>query len=152
MQILVDADACPVVIRDILCKAAHKRGIPLVFFANQPFSVPQSLFINFYQVAQGFDMADAEIIQRASEGDLIITGDIPLASEIIKLGARVLTPRGEQYTSENIGQRLQMRDFMETMRASGGHSGGPRPLSRIDRKHFADQLDRLLTRLIRKTT
>lgn len=145
MQILVDADACPVVIREILYRAAQKREIKLTLFANQSFQVPVSPFISLFQVAKGPDMADHEIAARVAAGDLVITADIPLASEVLEKGARVVTPRGERYTENNIRQRLQMRDFMETMRASGEHTGGPPPLTHGDRKTFADQLDRLLT-------
>ena len=149
MQILVDADACPVVIRDILYRAAQKRALTLTLFANQSFQVPASPLISLYQVAQGPDMADHEIAARVVEGDLVITADIPLANEVLEKGALVITPRGERHTKNNIRQRLQMRDFMETMRASGEHTGGPPPLNQTDRKAFADQLDRVLTRAIR---
>ena len=102
--------------------------------------------MSLFQVPSGFDEADKEIERRVSEGELVITADIPLASDVIAKGALVLTPRGERYTENNIKQRLQMRDFMETMRSSGEHTGGPAALSLTDRKHFSDQLDRLLTR------
>ena len=146
MQIWVDADACPSVIREIIAKAAHNRLIPTTFVANHNFSLPNSQFVNFYQVPSGFDEADKEIEHRVSHGDLVITADIPLASDVLQRGALVLTPRGERYTDNNIKQRLQMRDFMETMRSSGAQTGGPPALSLSDRKHFSDQLDRLLTR------
>ena len=148
MQILVDADACPVVIRDILFRAAQKRGLKLTLFANQSFQVPASPLISLYQVAKGPDMADHEIAARVELGDLVITADIPLASEVLDKGALVITPRGERYTQDNIRQRLQMRDFMETVRASGEHTGGLPPLNQADRKAFADQLDRILTRAL----
>lgn len=124
MNILVDADACPVVIRDILYRAAQKRQIALTLFANQSFHIPQSNFITLYQVAQGPDVADHEISRRVVAGDLVITADIPLAYEVLQQDAHVMTPRGERYTANTIRQRLQMRDFMETMRAAGQHSGG----------------------------
>lgn len=149
MRILVDADACPVVIREMLYRAAQKRQITTTLFANQSFQVPASPLISLYQVAQGPDVADHEIVARVTLGDLVVTADIPLASEILEKGALVITPRGEHYTENNIRQRLQMRDFMETMRASGEHTGGPPPLSQADRKTFADQLDRLLTQATR---
>ena len=147
MQIWVDADACPSVIREIIAKAAHNRMITTTFVANHIFSLPNSQFVTFYQVPSGFDEADKEIERRVSHGDLVITADIPLASDVLQRGALVLTPRGERYTDNNIKQRLQMRDFMETMRASGEHTGGPSSLSLSDRKLFSDQLDRLLTGL-----
>ena len=146
MHILVDADACPAVIKDILYRAAQKRELKLTLFANQSFKVPASPFISLYQVAQGPDMADHEIAARVVAGDLVITADIPLANEVLENGALVVTPRGERYTQNNIRQRLQMRDFMETMRFSGEHTGGPPPLNQSDRKAFADQLDRILAR------
>ena len=146
MNIWVDADACPVVIRDILCRAAVKRQIETTFVANQAIRLTPSPWLKSLQVPQGFDVADDEIASRAQAGDLIITADIPLASEVLAKGSFVITPRGEQYTANNIKQRLQMRDFMETMRSSGEHTGGPPPLNQTDRKHFADQLDRLLQR------
>ena len=146
MQIWVDADACPGAIREIIAKAAHKRSITTTFVANHNFSLPNSPSVKLYQVPAGFDEADKEIERRVSEGDLVITADIPLASDVIEKGALVLTPRGERYTQNNIKQRLQMRDFMETMRSSGAQTGGPPALSLTDRKHFSDQLDRLLTR------
>ena len=146
MQIWVDADACPGAIREIIAKAAHKRSITTTFVANHNFSLPNSPSVKLYQVPAGFDEADKEIERRVSEGDLVITADIPLASDVIEKAALVLTPRGERYNQNNIKQRLQMRDFMETMRSSGAQTGGPPALSLTDRKHFSDQLDRLLTR------
>ena len=146
MKILVDADACPGVIREILCRAAIKREVSLCFVANQPIKLPSSPWLQSFQVPQGFDKADDEIALRVAPGDLVITQDIPLAAEVLEKQGLVLTPRGERHTSANIKQRLQMRDFMETMRASGQHTGGPPPLDQRDRKTFADQLDRLLTR------
>ena len=133
MQIWVDADACPSAIREIIAKAAHKRTIT-TFVANHSFSLPNSPFVKLYQVPSGFDEADKEIERRVTAGDLVITADIPLASDVLEKQALVLTPRGERYT-ENIKQRLQMRDFMETMRSSGAQTGGL-PLKLTDRKHF----------------
>ena len=146
MEIWVDADACPGVIREIIAKAAHKRAISATFVANHSFNLPKSPHVRLYQVPSGFDEADKEIERRVSEGDLVITADIPLASDVLEKAALVLTPRGERYTQNNIKQRLQMRDFMETMRSSGEHTGGPSALNLSDRKHFSDQLDRLLTK------
>ena len=150
MQIWVDADACPSAIREIIAKAAHKRQITSTFVANHNFSLPNSPMIRLYQVPPGFDEADKEIERRVAAGDLVITADIPLASDVLEKQALVLTPRGERYTENNIKQRLQMRDFMETMRSSGVQTGGPSALSLIDRKHFSDQLDRLLTRALKQ--
>ncbi len=146
MQIWVDADACPVVIKEILFRAAERTATKITLVANQSIRVPASDFIKTVQVPAGFDVADDEIVKRASPGDLVITADIPLAAEIIEKGAHALNPRGELYNSENIKALLNMRDFMDTMRGSGvDTSGGPPPLSHSDRQSFANHLDRFLT-------
>lgn len=144
MKIWVDADACPVVIKEILFRAAERTKIPLTLVANHVMRVPPSQYINFLQVPSGFDVADNEIVKRLESGDLVITSDIPLASEIIEKGATALNPRGDLYTKENIKQRLNMRDFMETLRSSGVETGGPPPLNQKDRQTFANQLDKWL--------
>lgn len=146
MKIWVDADACPGTVRDILCRAAERTGTYIVFVANQPVRLRPSKWTSAIQVQSGFDVADNEIVRRAEAGDLVITADIPLAAEVIAKGSLALNPRGELYTAETVKGRLNMRDFMETMRASGIHTGGPSALSHADRKAFSDQLDRLLTR------
>lgn len=146
MKIWVDADACPVVIKDILYRAAERTGIQLTLVANQAITVPRSRYINFIRVASGFDVADNEIVKRLDVGDLVITSDIPLAAEVIEKGGHALSPRGELYTPNNIKARLNMRDFMETLRASGVDTGGPPALSQGDRKAFADHLDRILAK------
>ncbi|HKI74044.1 MAG TPA: YaiI/YqxD family protein [Pseudomonadales bacterium] len=146
MQVWVDADACPVVIKEIVFRAAERRQIQTTLVANQYIRVPPSRFIKSLQVASGFDVADNEIVRRVVAGDLVITSDIPLASEIIDKGGHALSPRGERFTTENVKARLNIRDFMDTMRASGVQTGGPPPLSQTDRKAFADQFDRILTR------
>jgi uncharacterized protein YaiI (UPF0178 family) len=146
MKIWVDADACPGVIRDILFRAALRTGVALTLVANQPVKMPPSPHIRMLQVSQGFDVADNEIVKRVAEGDLVITSDIPLAAEVIAKGAHALSPRGELHTRENIGARLNMRDFMDTLRASGIQSGGPPALNQKDRQAFANHLDRLLSK------
>lgn len=148
MQIWVDADACPVVIKEILFRAAQRCQVPLTLVANQPLRTPPSKFIKAIQVESGFDVADNAIVQRVAAGDLVITSDIPLAAEVIAQGAHALSPRGELHTTENIGSRLNMRDFMDTMRASGVNTGGPPPLSQSDRQAFANHLDRILAQRI----
>lgn len=147
MTIWVDADACPNVIKDILFRAAERKQVKLVLVANQYVRVPSSAFISSLQVASGFDVADNEIVKRVEAGDLVITADIPLAAEAIEKGAVALNPRGELYTRENIRGRLNMRDFLDTLRASGVQSGGPAPLGQTERQAFANQLDRYLARL-----
>jgi uncharacterized protein YaiI (UPF0178 family) len=146
MQVWVDADACPVAIREILFRAAERRQIMLTLVANQPIRTPASRFINSVQVAAGFDVADNEIVRRCASGDLVITSDIPLAAEVLDKGAHALNPRGERYSPETIRDRLNMRDFMETLRASGVQTGGPPAMSKSDRQAFANSLDRFLTR------
>jgi hypothetical protein len=146
MNIWVDADACPVVIKDILFRAAQRTEIPVCLIANQFIKVPPSPYIKSLQVESGFDVADNEIVRRAQHGDLVITADIPLADEVIDKGCTALSPRGELFTKENIKGRLTMRDFMETLRSSGIQSGGPPPLNQADRMKFANHLDRILAK------
>lgn len=150
MAIWVDADACPVVVKDILCRAAERWQITTTFVANQVIRVPPSQYIQTRQVPQGFDVADDEIVDQLTRGDLVVTQDIPLAAEAIEKGADVFNPRGVAFTRENIRQRLAMRNFMEEMRSAGQITGGPASFSQSDRKAFADQLDRWLQRQARK--
>lgn len=144
MKIWVDADACPATIREILFRAAQRSGTEMILVANQPVRTPPSRLIRSIQVPAGFDVADNEIVRRAEAGDLVITSDIPLAAEVIDKGAHALSVRGERFSPETIRDRLNMRDFMDTLRSSGVHTGGPPALDQRDRKAFADQLDRLL--------
>jgi len=146
MKIWVDADACPVVIKEILFRAAERTRIETILVANQPMRVPPSKIISALQVPSGFDVADDEIVKRVASGDVVITSDIPLAAEVIEKGALALSPRGELLTRANIKARLNMRDFLDTLRASGEHTGGPAAMTQADRKAFADQLDRLLSK------
>lgn len=144
MDIWVDADACPAVIKDILFRAAMRTQTRLTLVANQPLRTPKSPFIHTLQVTSGFDVADNAIVERVRPGDLVVTADIPLADEVITKGARALNPRGELYTEDNIKAALNMRDFMDSLRSSGIHSGGAAALGQRDRQQFANQLDRLL--------
>lgn len=146
MKIWVDADACPVVIKDILFRAAKRTKVLMTLVANRSIQIPVSDYIKMLRVQSGFDVADNEIVKRVSEGDLVITSDIPLAAEVIEKGAYALNPRGELYSIDSIKSRLNMRDFMDTMRSSGVHTGGPPPLSQSDRQSFANHLDQLLTK------
>ena len=146
MQIWVDADACPVVIKEIVFKAASRTKVQTTLVANQYIQTPPSKFIDSIRVASGFDVADDEIVKRMNIGDLVITSDIPLAAEVIEKGGMALSPRGELHTTENIKSRLNMRDFMDTMRASGVQTGGPPPLSQANRQAFANHLDSILTK------
>jgi uncharacterized protein YaiI (UPF0178 family) len=148
MKIWVDADACPVVIKEILFKAAERTKIQTTLVANHPIRTPPSKVISFMQVTSGFDVADDEIVKRVEKNDLVITSDIPLASEVIEKSAQALSPRGELYTKENIKSRLNIRDFMDTMRASGVQTGGPPALNQSDRQTFSNHLDTILTRYL----
>jgi len=150
MQLWVDADACPVVIKEILFRAAERTCSLLTLVANQPIRVPSSQYIKTIQVPAGFDVADNEIVKRLEAGDLVITADIPLAAEVIEKGGHALNPRGELYTTENIKARLNMRDFMDTLRSSGINTGGPPAISQSDRQEFANNLDRFLAKYANK--
>jgi uncharacterized protein YaiI (UPF0178 family) len=147
MKIWVDADACPGVVKEILFRAADRTGVQLTLVANQALSTPSSPNINSVQVPRGFDVADDEIVKRLETGDLVITSDIPLAAEVIEKGGHALSPRGELHTTENIRARLNMRDFLDTMRSSGVEmGGGPAAFSQRDKQTFANELDRFLTK------
>jgi uncharacterized protein YaiI (UPF0178 family) len=147
MNIWVDADACPNVIKDIVFRAAERMKVQTTLVANQQIRVPPSPYIRNVQVRSGFDEADNYIAGQAALGDLVITADIPLAAEIVAKGALALSPRGELFDNNNIKERLTMRDFMDELRGSGVDTGGPAQLSHGDRQAFANQLDRWLTRL-----
>jgi len=146
MQIWIDADACPGVIKEILYRACGRKQIELILVANQPLKVPPSPIIRTVQVPAGFDVADNYIVQNMSPGDLVITADIPLADEVIDAEGHAINPRGDFYTKENIKQRLTMRNFMEELRSTGQVSGGPSPLNHTDRQAFANALDRFLAK------
>ena len=146
MQIWIDADACPQVIKDILYRAAERTQIVTTLVANMPLRTPPSAFIKTVRVPKGFDVADHYIVQQLSPGDLVITADIPLAAEAIKRGAHALDPRGDLYSEDNVGERLAMRNLMQELRSTGDIIGGPRAFGSSDRQRFANQLDRFLTR------
>jgi len=146
MEIWVDADACPVVIKETLFRAAMRTGVRLTLVANHPMQVPKSPSIRMIQVVSGFDVADNEIVRRCNAGDLVITSDIPLAAEVIDKGAHALSPRGEKFSADDIKARLTMRDFLDQLRGSGIHTGGPPALSQSERQQFARHLDTLLAK------
>ncbi|HEY8023615.1 MAG TPA: YaiI/YqxD family protein [Burkholderiaceae bacterium] len=150
MNIWVDADACPAVIKDILFRVADRREITVTLVANKLMRTPPSRFIKAIQVPSGFDVADQEIVRLTQPGDLVITADIPLAADVLEKGGDALNPRGEFYTKDNIAQMLGMRSFMDELRASGVDTGGPAPFSQNDRQMFANQLDKHLTALVRR--
>ncbi|MBF1996603.1 YaiI/YqxD family protein [Serratia symbiotica] len=149
MQIWVDADACPKVIKDVLFRAADRTAMPITLVANQPLKTPPSKFIRSLQVAAGFDVADNAIVHRCEKGDLVITADIPLAAQVIEKGAFALNPRGERYTPDTIRERLNMRDFIDTLRSSGIQTGGPNALNQRNRQQFANELDKWLQQVKR---
>jgi uncharacterized protein YaiI (UPF0178 family) len=146
LNIWVDADACPGVIKDILFRVADRTRVPVTLVANKALHVPPSPWIRSLQVPRGFDVADNEIARRVEAGDVVITADIPLASQVIDKGGHAIDPRGELYSPDNIRERLNMRDFMDGLRSSGVQTGGPPALSQADRQRFANQLDGLLRR------
>jgi hypothetical protein len=150
MQILVDADACPGVIKEILFRVADRLEISVTLIANKLLRTPPSRFIKSLQVPAGFDVADKEIVLLMQPGDLVITADIPLAADVLEKGGYALNPRGEFYTKDNIQQHLSMRNFMDELRGSGVETGGPAPFSNSDRQTFANQLDRHLTKVLKK--
>jgi uncharacterized protein YaiI (UPF0178 family) len=147
MHIWVDADACPVSVKEILYRAAERSQIAMTLVANKPLAAPRSPFIRSLQVARGFDVADNEIARRLEAGDLVVTADIPLAADVISRGGHALNPRGELYSRDTIEERLSTRDFLAKLRETGVQTGGPAALDQTDRKRFADQLDRFLARL-----
>jgi uncharacterized protein len=147
MHIWVDADACPGVIKEIIFRAAERKQIHTTLVANQMLRTPPSRFIRAIQVAHGFDVADAHIVDQVAVGDLVVTADIPLAALVIERGADALNPRGELYTTATIRERLTMRNFMEELRSAGVETGGPAAFSQADRQAFANQLDRLLAKI-----
>jgi len=150
MNIWVDADSCPVVIKDILFRAAERTGIQTTLVANSPIRIPKSPHISMLQVGAGFDVADDEIVKRLEVGDLVITSDIPLAADVLEKNAYALSVRGEMFSSGTIKAKLNVRDFMETMRSSGLQTGGSAALNQADRQNFANKLDQLLTKLQKK--
>lgn len=151
MRIWVDADACPAAVKEILFRAAERTGLPLTLVANHGMRIPNRRGIDFILVPAGADVADNEIVKRMNAGDIIVTADIPLAAQVVARQALALNPRGELYTEENIRERLNIRDFMESLRDSGLETGGPASFGQADRSRFANQLDRLLQQVRTKS-
>lgn len=146
MRIWVDADACPAVIREVLFRAARRRQVETILVANHHIRIPPSPLIRSLQVASGFDQADDYIAAEVARGDLVITGDIPLAARAVEAGGTALNPRGTLYDAETIREHLGRRDFMEELRSSGMQTGGPSALGKSDVQTFANALDRFLAR------
>ena len=150
MQIWVDADACPKVIKEILFRSAERRKVTVTLLANQWMRVPESAFISIVQVQDGLNVADDEIVARCNVGDLVITADIPLAARVVEKGALALDPRGKMYDKNNVKQALSMRNLMDELRSGGVETGGPASFSQHDRQMFANLLDQLLTKMEKK--
>jgi hypothetical protein len=146
VQIWVDADACPQVVKEILFRAAERAQVVTTLVANTPLRTPASAFVRSVRVGHGFDVADHWIVQQTQPGDLVITADIPLAAEVIARGAHALDPRGDLYSEDNVRERLAVRDLMQELRSTGASIGGPAPFGHGDRQRFANHLDRFLTR------
>lgn len=146
MHIWVDADACPLVIKEILYRAAMRRHVPVTFVANQGLAAPSSAYIAVLRVRSGPDVADDAIVERAQSGDLVVTADVPLAARVVEKGAHALNPRGTLYTADNVQERLAVRDLMDQLRGEGVMTGGPPPFKATDKVAFANQLDRFITR------
>jgi uncharacterized protein len=147
MQIWVDADACPRVIKEILYRAAERKQLPLTLVANQPLRVPTSRYITTLQVGSGFDVADNEIVRLVAAGDLVITADVPLAAQVVDKGGIAIDPRGELLNEVNVAERLAIRNALDELRGAGIETGGPAPIGPKDKQAFANQLDRVLARL-----
>ena len=145
MQIWVDADACPGEIKELLFRAAKRTETKVTLVANQPMRTPSSEFIDSLLVGGGMNVADRRIVELVEPGDLVITADIPLAAEVVTKGGQALDPRGELYTSDNVGKRLAVRNLLDELRGGGLITGGPANFSAKDRQAFANQLDRWLT-------
>ena len=148
MHIWVDADACPLAVKEILYRAAERAQVPMTLVANKLLRTPASPYIRALQVARGIDVADSHIVRELAPGDLVVTADIPLAADVIAKGGQALNPRGELYSPENIQERLALRNYLDELRGTGERTGGPAEFDKTDRKRFADQLDRLLQKLI----
>jgi uncharacterized protein YaiI (UPF0178 family) len=151
MQIWVDADACPVVIKEILFRAAERTGVRMTLVANKPLRLPSAANLRFLQVPPGFDAADKRIVELMEPDDLVVTADVPLAAAAIEKGGIALNPRGELYTKENVRERLSVRNFLDELRGSGVNTGGPPALSQRERQAFANQLDTWLTKRAKAT-
>jgi uncharacterized protein YaiI (UPF0178 family) len=151
MRLWVDADASPREVKDIVFRAALRLELTTMLVANQRLQTPaNNRFVEAVRVDGGPDVADAHIAENAEPGDLVVTADIPLASVLVERGVKVIDPRGMEYTEENIGERLSVRDFMDGLRSTGVETGGPRPYGVKDKQAFAATLDRVLTRELRK--
>lgn len=149
MQIFIDADAFPNVIKDILIKTSLRMNVPLIFVANKPLRLEKHAHISIIVVPEGPDVADETIASLAQPGDLVVTADIPLADRVVSKGAFAINPRGKLYTPENIKDRLSMRNLLRELRDNGVVTGGPAVFSPKDRQAFANQLDSFLVKQLK---
>ena len=147
--ILVDADACPVAIKEIVFRTAERRQIQTVVVANQSIAIPNSEWIRRITVSSGADKADHAIVERVGAGDVVIADDIPLAARVVEKGGFVISSRGELLDDRSIHSRLATRDLMEQLRLAGMETAGPKPFKQKDAQAFANLLDRTLTKLMR---
>lgn len=150
MTIHLDGDACPRPVKEIVFRAAERLGIEAILVANRDLRVPRGRWVRAVRVARGFDVADHHILREAVAGDLVITADIPLAAALVPRGVHVISPRGEIFTEDNIGDRLATRDLLQGLRDQGAVTGGPPPFGEADRRNLASALDRILTRQARE--
>ena len=148
-HIWVDADACPVAIREIIFRTARRRELMVTLVANQSIAIPQSKFIDRITVRDGADVADNVIVERTVAGDIVITADIPLAARVVEKEAVAIGMRGELFDDGSVHSRLASRNLMDQIRSSGVETSGPKPLGPKDIQTFANQLDRTLTRRMR---
>ena len=146
-KIWVDADACPNLIKNVIFRLADNRQVDVVLVSNHYVKTPNSRFVSAKQVGKGFDEADNEIIALMSGGDLVVTGDLPLANDVIQRRGFAINPRGTVYDEENIKSHLSRRDLMEDLRDSGVVSGGPSALNKKNVQEFSNAIDRLVTKL-----
>jgi hypothetical protein len=146
MQILVDADACPAAIKELLYRAAMRRSVTVTLVANQQIHIPKSEYIDRIVVRAGMNVADRRIVELLEPGDLVVTADIPLAADVVAKGGQALNPRGELYTDSNVGERLAVRNMLDELRGGGQITGGPPNFNAKDKQAFANQLDRWLTK------
>jgi uncharacterized protein YaiI (UPF0178 family) len=150
LKLWIDADACPVAIKEILFRVADRRQIETTLVANQSIAIPQSNFVRRVTVRDGADVADNAIVELMQPGDVVITGDIPLAARVVDKAGVAISPLGELYDDKSVHERLATRNLMEQFRSAGVETAGPKPLNQKDVQTFANQLDRLLTRLLKE--
>jgi hypothetical protein len=149
MKLWIDADAVPAPVKELIIRAAIKRGVQTLFVSDKFVRLPVSPLLSYVPVERGPDAADQRIVESAQPGDLAVTQDIPLAALLVAKGIPAIDPRGDLHTANSVRERLSVRNFMEDLRGAGLATGGPAPFNARDRQRFADALDRELTRLLK---